>query len=399
MTKLKIADGILAALNTDLAAFTDVQVQAGQAMAFKVPLGAVGGYVRSGDPITHEDIADFVCTFLGVRRKSDDGPENNVDWLRSYLENASRFNADHSLTCGDARLRVHIRTNGSEQHVGLSIRKQPRRVPSPIEIGLAPAIVRELQAGLRPGLYIFTGPMGVGKSTSMASCLEFYNEHRSGHILLLEDPIEYELDTGKQCVITQRQVNDFSLAPNALTYERALIEAKREAPDVLMIGELRTPETCRRALHMSVSMPVLTTLHASSPASCIMGILNWYDERERDAIRSLLASNLRWVQSQRLIPGKDHKGWVLGYELFMIDVMTAGALLSTSNDNTTQLTERTINEKLARNAHAQHLGTITMQQRLRELVKGGRISLEAAREAAIDKEGFEKLMATHGLES
>lgn len=399
MNKLIIADGILEALNTDLCAFTDVQVQAGQQMAFKVPKGATGGYVRSGEVISHEDIADFVCDFLGVRRPSDKNDEGNVNWLRAYLENPLRFNADHSLTCGEARLRVHIRTNGSEQHVGLSIRKQPRRVPSPKEVGLAPAIIRELEAGLRPGLYIFTGPMGVGKSTSMASCLEFYNEHRSGHILLLEDPIEYELDTTKQCVITQRQVNDFSQAANALTYERALIEAKREAPDVLMIGELRTPETCRRALHMSVSMPVLTTLHASSPASCIMGMLNWYDDRERDSIRSLLASNLRWVQSQRLIPTKDSKGWVLGYELFMIDVMTAGSLLSTTNDNTTQLTERTINEKLAKNSQAQHLGTVTMQQRLRELIRGGRISLEAAREAAIDKDGFDKLMAAHSLES
>lgn len=164
-----------------------------------------------------------------------------------------------------------------------------------------PSILKEVIME-KLGLILIVGSTGSGKSTTMASMIDYRNANRSGHILTIEDPVEFAF-RHKKSIVNQREVR-----VDTHTYEAALISAMREAPDLLMIGEVRDQETLRSALLFAQTGHLcMTTLHANNSYNALNRIINFFPRDQRDALLSDLAIAVRCVISQRLVKSKDGK--------------------------------------------------------------------------------------------
>jgi len=204
---------------------------------------------------------------------------------------------DLSLSDNDGN-RVRVNMFRQLGHLAVVMRVIESSVPGPDVLGL-PEQVTNISK-MRQGLVIFSGATGSGKSTSMASLLNVINNERYQHILTIEDPVEYVF-TEQRCVISQRQVGidvpDFS---------RAMKAALREDPDVILMGEMRDPESIEIALTAAeTGHLVFSTLHAPNSADAITRMVSSFGGDEQPTIRAKLASNLRAVVTQRLLPRKE----------------------------------------------------------------------------------------------
>jgi twitching motility protein PilU len=171
-------------------------------------------------------------------------------------------------------------------------------VPTAEQLGL-PEILADL-AMERRGLILVTGATGSGKSTTLAAMIDFRNENSQGHIVTIEDPIEF-LHHDRNCVISQREVG-----VDVDSFRDALKAAMRQAPDVLLMGEIRDAEACETALHLSeTGHLVLGTLHSTNANQTVERVLQFFQPDRHAEILSLLAFNLRGIASQRLIRGVD----------------------------------------------------------------------------------------------
>ncbi len=199
---------------------------------------------------------------------------------------------------GVGRFRVNIFVQRSE--VSMVIRYIKWEIPSIDELNLPPVlkeIVRE-----KTGLVLVVGSTGSGKSTSLASMLNYRNQVEGGHILTIEDPIEFVFKHNKS-IISQREVGI-----DTLSYENALREALREAPEVIMIGEARDRETMEAAINFADTGHLcLTTLHAVNSNQAMDRMMNMFPSEKRDQLLMDLSLNLKAVISQRLIPAMDGK--------------------------------------------------------------------------------------------
>lgn len=209
----------------------------------------------------------------------------------------------------DNRVRVNMfRQMGS---LAVVMRVIEKHIPMPEDLGL-PEQVRTISK-MRQGLVIFSGATGSGKSTSMASLLNEINKERYLHILTIEDPVEY-IFTEKRCVISQRQVGidvpDFAMAMKA---------ALREDPDIILMGEMRDPESMEIALNAAeTGHLVFTTLHAPTSSDAITRMVSSFDGEEQATIRAKLAHNLRSVVTQRLLPRQEGGGRTVACEVFTV---------------------------------------------------------------------------------
>lgn len=184
-------------------------------------------------------------------------------------------------------------------------------IPDPDALGL-PEQVRTI-ARMRQGLVIFSGATGSGKSTSMASLLNEINRERYLHILTIEDPVEYVF-TEHRCVISQRQVGI-----DVPTFALAMKAALREDPDVILMGEMRDPESIEIALTAAeTGHLVFSTLHAPNSADAITRMVSSFDGDEQATIRAKLASNLRAIVTQRLLPKKEGSGRTVACEVLTV---------------------------------------------------------------------------------
>ena len=187
-------------------------------------------------------------------------------------------------------------------------------IPSPSELGL-PEQVANI-SNMRQGLVIFSGATGSGKSTSMASLLNQINHDRYEHILTIEDPVEY-IFTEKRCVISQRQVGI-----DVPTFDLAMKAALREDPDVILMGEMRDPESIEIALTAAeTGHLVFSTLHAPTSADAINRMVSSFSGDEQATIRSKLAGNLRAIVTQRLLPKKESTGRTVACEVFTVTAL------------------------------------------------------------------------------
>ncbi len=187
-------------------------------------------------------------------------------------------------------------------------------IPSPDELNL-PEQVRAI-AKMRQGLVVFSGATGSGKSTSMASLLNEVNRERYQHILTIEDPVEY-IFTEQRCVISQRQVGidvpDFGLAMKA---------ALREDPDIILMGEMRDPESIDIALTAAeTGHLVFSTLHAPNSADAITRMVSSFEGDEQSTIRAKLSQNLRAIVTQRLLPVKEGNGRTVACEVLTVTAL------------------------------------------------------------------------------
>jgi twitching motility protein PilT len=257
--------------------------------------------------------------------------------------------------------RTRFRANVFYQQgtLAMALRAIPFRIPTFEELGLPPII--EHFANLPQGLVLVTGPTGSGKSTTLASVIDYINEHRPKHILTIEDPIEY-VHCHKRSAVNQREVGF-----DTESFHRALRAALREDPDVILIGEMRDPETMQIALTIAeTGHLVFATLHTNDAATALDRIVDVFPAERQTQIRVQLAASLAGVISQRLIP-RVGGGMVAAFEVLL------------ANNPVRNLVREGKTHQL-RNVMHTHLrdGMQTMEVSLNALIAQGVITYEEA---------------------
>ena len=209
---------------------------------------------------------------------------------------------------GIGRFRVNAFVQ--QQRVGIVLRTITTKIPDFDDLGL-PQVLKEVVMSKR-GLVIFVGATGSGKSTSMAALIGHRNKNSYGHIITIEDPVEY-VHEHINCVITQREVG-----VDTDSWEAALKNTLRQAPDVILIGEIRDRETMEHAIAFAETGHLcMGTLHANSANQALDRIINFFPEERRPQLLMDLSLNLRGMIAQRLIPKKDSKGRVAAIEIML----------------------------------------------------------------------------------
>ncbi|MGF6709958.1 twitching motility protein PilU [Luteibacter sp. W1I16] len=244
--------------------------------------------------------------------------------------------------------------------VGMVLRRIESKIPTPEELNLPP-VIKQL-AMTKRGIIIFVGGTGTGKSTSLASMIGYRNQNSTGHIITIEDPIEY-VHKHEGCIITQRE-----LGIDTDSWENALKNTLRQAPDVIMIGEVRTRETMEHAINFSETGHLcLCTLHANNANQALDRILHFFPEDRRQQLFMDLSLNLKGVVAQQLIPTPDGKARRVAVEVLL------GTPLA--QDYIRQGEVHKLKE-LMRDSN--QLGMRTFDQSLVELYHAGEISYEDA---------------------
>ena len=215
---------------------------------------------------------------------------------------------------GKARFRVNTFTQRGAP--GMVLRHIPNYIPSFKEL-LLPPVLKDISMTKR-GLVIMVGATGSGKSTTLASMVDYRNENTMGHIVTIEDPIEFTHEH-KNCLITQREVG-----VDTESYEVAMKNTLRQAPDVILLGEIRDRETMEYAIaYAETGHLCLSTLHANSTNQALDRIINFFPEERRDQLLMDLSLNLKAVVSQRLVRKSNDKGRLPAVEVMLNTPMMA----------------------------------------------------------------------------
>ncbi len=271
---------------------------------------------------------------------------------------------------GAGRFRVNLFLAKGEVHG--SLRTIPGKIPAFEDLNLPKAL--EKLAMERRGLVLVTGVTGSGKTTTQAAMIDYMNRYRNDHIITIEDPIEF-LHEDKTCVVSQREVGQDS--PN---FEQALRAALRQDPDVILVGEMRDPETMTTALHAAeTGHLVLSTLHTLNAAETINRLIASFPPHQEGQIREQLAGVMAGVISQRLVVKAGGKGRVPA-----VEVMVGTGLIRESIRDS----EKTPEIPAIIAAGQAQYGMQTFDQSLLVLYREDKISLETALEAASNPDDF-----------
>ncbi|MFV0664008.1 type IV pilus twitching motility protein PilT [Denitromonas sp.] len=266
--------------------------------------------------------------------------------------------------------RFRVNAFNQERGAAAVFRTIPSKVLSLEDLN-APKIFKEVAEQPR-GIVLVTGPTGSGKSTTLAAMVDYVNTNQYGHILTIEDPIEF-VHEAKRCLINQREV-----ARDTISFNNALRSALREDPDVILVGELRDLETIRLALTAAeTGHLVFGTLHTSSAAKTIDRIVDVFPAEEKDMVRAMLSESLRAVIAQTLLKTKDGKGRVAAHEI-MIGTPAIRNLIR----------ENKIAQMYSAIQTGQNVGMQTLDQCLADLVRRNLVSSAEARIRAQNKDNF-----------
>jgi twitching motility protein PilT len=320
------------------------------------PMIRVHGDVRRINlpPLEHKDVHAMVYDIMndGQRKFYEENLECDFSFA---IPNLARF-----------RVNAFVQQRGA----GAVFRIIPSSVLSLEELK-APKIFAEIADQPR-GIVLVTGPTGSGKSTTLAAIVNHINETEHGHILTVEDPIEFVHDA-KKCLINQREVG-----PHTLSFANALRAALREDPDVILVGEMRDLETIRLAMTAAeTGHLVFGTLHTSSAAKTIDRIIDVFPAEEKEMVRSMLSESLRAVISQTLIKTKDGSGRIAAHEI-MIGTPAIRNLIR----------EGKVAQMYSAIQTGQGFGMQTLDQCMLDLVKRNVISVEEGRTRAANKDAF-----------
>ncbi|MGD9601644.1 MAG: type IV pilus twitching motility protein PilT [Gammaproteobacteria bacterium] len=341
----------------------------GELLAFSVKNGASDLHLSAGLPpmirvdgdvrrinvpaMQHKDVHDLVYDIMNDKQRKD---------YEEFLECDFSFEIP-----GLARFRVNAfnQNRGS----GAVFRTIPSTILS-LEDLKAPNIFKDISDYPR-GVVLVTGPTGSGKSTTLAAMINHKNENEYGHILTIEDPIEF-VHQSKKCLINQREVHR-----DTLGFNEALRSALREDPDTILVGEMRDLETIRLALTAAeTGHLVFGTLHTSSAAKTIDRVVDVFPAEEKDMVRAMLSESLRAVISQTLLK-KNGGGRVAAHEI-MIGTPAIRNLIR----------ENKIAQMYSAIQTGQQFGMQTLDQCLQQLVQKGMVSKVEARLKAQNKDLF-----------
>ena len=245
-------------------------------------------------------------------------------------------------------------------HVGLVFRLIPQSLPTIDQLGL-PKILKEVTMTKR-GLVIMVGATGSGKSTSLAAMVDWRNEHSHGHIITIEDPVEF-VHPHKNCIVTQREVGI-----DTDGWEMALKNTLRQAPDVILMGEIRDRETMEHAVAFAETGHLcMATLHANSANQALDRIINFFPEERRQQLLMDLSLNLRGIVSQRLLPREEGKGRIAAVEIMLNTPLVSDMIFKGEVGELKELMKR-----------SRELGMQTFDQALFDLYEGRHVSYEDA---------------------
>jgi twitching motility protein PilT len=266
--------------------------------------------------------------------------------------------------------RFRVNAFNQNRGAGAVFRTIPSKVLTLEDLN-APKIFAEI-ANQPRGLVLVTGPTGSGKSTTLAAMINHVNENEYGHILTVEDPIEF-VHESKKCLINQREVG-----PHTLSFSNALRSALREDPDIILVGEMRDLETIRLAMTAAeTGHLVFGTLHTSSAAKTVDRIIDVFPAAEKEMIRAMLSESLRAVISQTLCKTKDGTSRVAAHEI-MIGTPAIRNLIR----------EAKVAQMYSAIQTGNQFGMQTLDQNLSDLVKRNMISASEARSKAKLPENF-----------
>ena len=243
---------------------------------------------------------------------------------------------------------------------GMVLRVIPTELPTIDGLG-APQILKEVVMSKR-GLCILVGGTGSGKSTTLAAMVDYRNEHSFGHIITIEDPVEF-VHPHKNCVVMQREVGI-----DTDSWEVALKNTLRQAPDVILMGEIRDAETMEHAMAFAETGHLcLATLHANSANQAIDRIINFFPEERHQQLLMDLSLNLRGMISQRLVPKKDGKGRAAAVEIMLNTPLVSELIFKGETSEIKEIMKK-----------SREFGMQTFDQALEDLYSQGKISYEEA---------------------
>jgi twitching motility protein PilU len=340
---------------------SDLFITAGRAPTMKVD----GSLVEvSKSPLTEELSLRIVLSIMNQKQRDE-------------FENTKECQFAISVP-GLARFRVSAFTQ--RDAAGMVLRRIENDIPDFESLHLPP-VLKDLIMEKR-GLVIFVGATGTGKSTSLASLIKYRNQNSSGHIITIEDPMEYE-HQHQGCIITQREVG-----VDTESYEVALKNTLRQAPDVILIGEIRTRETMQNAITFAETGHLcLSTLHANNANQALDRILHFFPEEMHDQLFMDLSLNLRGVVAQQLIKRADGKGRYPAVEV-LVNTPLAKDYIRKGEINKLK--------ELMKDSREQ--GMQTFDQALYDLYVAGKISYDDALNSA-DSRNEVRLMIKLGADS
>jgi len=328
----------------------------GTVVSTKLPAISAGDMDELAHSVVYSASRDHLLRFHSPDKEGDDIPNLAEEHLRSLAE---KEEVDLVFTIPNMR-RIRANLFLQQGTVAGALRIIPLRPFTVEELNLPP-ILREI-ADARHGLILVTGPTGSGKSTSLAAMVDHINSSRHGNITTIEDPIEY-LFEDKHCVVYQREVGR-----DTRSFAGGLRSVLRQSPDVIMLGEMRDPETMAVAIGAAeMGHLILSSIHTTSASATVERIVNAFQPHERAQVRAQLASVLTGVVSQRLLKRANGPGRVPAVEIM---INTPSVRKHIEEGNTPEIYSA-IRE-------GRHFGMNTMNQYLERLVQANHISTEEA---------------------
>jgi twitching motility protein PilU len=316
-------------------------------------------------------------------------PRQTKEMVYSIMTDAQQKEFEETKECNFAISakglgRFRVSSFYQRDNVGMVLRRIETKIPT-LESLYLPPILQDLSI-VKRGLVIFVGATGTGKSTSLAAMIGYRNTRGDGHIISIEDPIEYIHEHDK-CIITQREVGI-----DTESYEVALKNTLRQAPDVILIGEIRTRETMEHAISFAETGHLcLSTLHANNANQALDRIIHFFPEDAREQIFMDISLNLKGIVAQQLIPRVDGNGRRAAVEVMLNTPLAAEMIRKGEIHKLKELMKR-----------SNELGMITFDQHLYQLYEEGVISYENAlayADSANDIRLMIKLGATHTSDS
>ncbi len=308
----------------------------------------------SEEKLSAKELLEPILSIMPTRSRNTFEKEDNADFAHS-IEGTGRF-----------RVNAFRHLNG----VGAIFRSIPMDTASLEDLSM-PEIMTNISKQ-KAGMILVTGKTGSGKSTTLAAIVNEINTSLKGHILTIEDPVEF-VHEQKNCLMSQREVGE-----HAKSFASALHSALREDPDVILVGEMRDLETMSLAVTAAeTGILVLGTLHTNSAASTVDRIINAFPTNKQDHIRTMLSTSLRSVISQQLIKTKDGNGRAAAVEI----MVNTPAIANIIREGKTDQIDNSIQG-------GRSFGMQSMDTAIKKLLNDEKITPEAAFEAANDKSQF-----------